>query len=65
MRGQDEMTKFTCTPPSLPPGNVARLPRYTGTSSPPATARYALAPPLPAGCERNGGQFEREASHEC
>lgn len=28
-----------CTPPSLPPGKVARLPRYAGMSSPPLTAR--------------------------
>ena len=29
---------------------MARLPRYSGTSMPPETARYALEPPLPAFC---------------
>ena len=31
-------------PPKRPSVNVARLPRYSGTSNPPRTSRYARAP---------------------
>ena len=60
----DGFSTLPSNPPKLPAAKVDLLPRYEGTSIPPATATYALKPAVPAILRLSTSpSFARKLSH--